>query len=298
MSDGVPWAIPLPQVTLNLRDLEQQLGAREAAQAGIRKDNHARIVWADPARPRRTNYAMVYLHGFTASQGEGEPQHRRLARDIGGNLYLPRLPGHGLYAADAMRGIRAQDWIDAAAEALAIGLALGDRVVLAGTSLGASLGLLQAAAQAQAVAAVLAWSPGIRPYDAAALQKVCALGDVVLPRPLDAHPAERRHYVSDAVHADGYRGLAELFYGKMQPPTFARIVAPLYMACFYRDENHQDTSASVAAMQAMFEAVGTPPEWKRQQVFADAAHVIASPWRSAAAEQVYLGSRDFLWDVL
>jgi|HubBroStandDraft_5_1064220.scaffolds.fasta_scaffold380359_3 hypothetical protein len=116
---ALPWQVRLPQVTQDLRDLERRLAKREAAQPGIRDDNHARIVWIDSARPQRTDYALVYLHGFTASQGEGEPQHRRLACDIGGNLYLPRLRGHGLLAADALRGIRARDWIDAAAEALA-----------------------------------------------------------------------------------------------------------------------------------------------------------------------------------
>jgi|HubBroStandDraft_5_1064220.scaffolds.fasta_scaffold380359_2 hypothetical protein len=81
----------------------------------------------------------------------------------------------------------------------------------------------------------------------------------------------------------------------MQPPKHW---PPLYMACYYRDEQRQDPSTSATAMQAMFEALGTPPQLKRQQIFADAAHTIASPWRAAAAEQIYLGSRDFLQRVL
>jgi len=118
---------PLPELPQDLQRLEQWLSSREAAQPGIRPDNQARIVWHDPSRLERTRYSIVYLHGFTASQGEGDPQHRRLAEALQGNLYLPRLPGHGLSEDGAMRGIRAEYWIEAATEALAIGHTLGEQ---------------------------------------------------------------------------------------------------------------------------------------------------------------------------
>ncbi len=70
------------------------------------------------------------------------------------------------------------------------------------------------------------------------------------------------------------------------------------MAYYYADEAHQDPTASVAAMLAMFDALGTPPAQRRRQAFAEAAHVIASPARSPAAEAVYEASLAFLRDVL
>ncbi len=119
--------------------LIQWLAQREDVAGHLRPDTKARIVWADPLHPGRAGCAMVYLHGFTASQGEGAPAHVRLARAFGCNLYLPRLPGHGLQAMDALRGMDAVQLRQSAAEALAVARVLGDRVVVIGTSMGGAL---------------------------------------------------------------------------------------------------------------------------------------------------------------
>jgi len=288
---------PLPELPQDLQRLEQWLSSREAAQPGIRPDNQARIVWHDPSRLERTRYSIVYLHGFTASQGEGDPQHRRLAEALQGNLYLPRLPGHGLSEDGAMRGIRAEYWIEAATETLAIGHTLGEQVILVGTSMGATLAIQLAAAHPSSVAAVLAWSPGVRVRDHSALQALCERGDEILTRSLDAYPPERRRYSSAAAHVDGYRSLYALFQ-RMQPALFRQVHAPLFLACYYKDEQEQDPTSSVAAMDEMFDALGTPSECKLRQAYANASHVIASPWRSAEAERVYQDSLDFLRRVL
>ncbi len=62
--------------------------------------------------------------------------HVKLARAFGCNLYLPRFPGHGLQAMDALRGIDAVQLRQAAAEAVAVARVLGERVVVIGTSMG------------------------------------------------------------------------------------------------------------------------------------------------------------------
>src|SRR5690606_2388877 len=62
----------------------------------LKPDNEARIIWADDSTKSRTPYALVYLHGFSASQEEGDPVHTRFAKTFGCNLYLPRLAEHGI----------------------------------------------------------------------------------------------------------------------------------------------------------------------------------------------------------
>jgi pimeloyl-ACP methyl ester carboxylesterase len=246
---------------------------------------------------------MVYLHGFGASQGEGAPTHRRLARAFGCNLFLARLPGHGRVADDAMRGLSAQRLVDGAAEALAIGHVLGDKVVVIGTSTGGALALVLAAQRPGAVDALVLWSPLVRerddrlapllwPWGGTALQWLRNHGCPIV-RGSAGSP-----YWSAGNHLDGYRALVSLTRGGLTPSTFARIRAPLFLGYYYRDAQHQDLTVSVPAMLAMYDALGTPPALRRSQAFPDAgAHVIASPLRSQSVEAVYRASRDFLHEV-
>jgi len=293
-----PIALPaLPQEPLAL---QAWLDAREQATPGVRPDNQARIVWADPAHPGRRDCAMVYLHGFTASQGEGAPTHERLARHFGCNLYLPRLPGHGLVAADALRGIDAPRLLGGAAEALAVARVLGRRVVVIGNSMGGALALQTVAAHPQQVQALVLWSPLVRehgeqlqpllwPWGAQLLLWSRNGGDPVMRYPVDSG------YWADATHVDGYRALAALTRGGMRPATYARIHVPVFLGYYYRDAQHQDATVSVAAMQAMFAQLGTPPALRQAVDFPDAGnHVLASPIRSKAVPAVFAATCRFL----
>src|ERR1700722_7502944 len=62
----------------------------------LKQDNEARIVWANDSTKQVTDYCIVYLHGFSASQEEGDPVHRNIAAEFGCNLYLSRLAEHGI----------------------------------------------------------------------------------------------------------------------------------------------------------------------------------------------------------
>ncbi|MCB0635921.1 MAG: alpha/beta hydrolase, partial [Lewinella sp.] len=134
---------------------------REAALPDLKPGNAAYFVWADSTAP--TDYALVYLHGFSASPREGGPLHERFADHYGYNLYLPRLPGHGLAGPDAFAGPEAKDWVDAAKEAVAIGKSIGRRVILMATSTGATLALYLAAADPD-IAALILMAPNIDLY--------------------------------------------------------------------------------------------------------------------------------------
>lgn len=98
----------------------------------------------------RQERAVVLLHGFTKNSAQFE----RLAFDLfkrGYNVLVPRLPRHGHAdpLSTALERLRADDLVEAVAEYVAIAQELGERVTIAGFSLG---GLLAAwAAQHYAV---------------------------------------------------------------------------------------------------------------------------------------------------
>jgi pimeloyl-ACP methyl ester carboxylesterase len=95
------------------------------------------IAYVHPARRER---AVVLLHGMSASP----VQFGRVARDLferGHNVLVPRLPRHGHAdpLSPALERLRADDLYEAVAEYLAIAQELGERVTIAGFSLGGLL---------------------------------------------------------------------------------------------------------------------------------------------------------------
>lgn len=148
-------------------DLDAYLTEAEARFADLRPEVEKQIVWADSSR-RKTPVAVVYLHGFSATRQETRPLSDTLAARLGANLFYTRLTGHGR-TDDALGEATAEDWLADAAEALAIGQRLGERVVLVGTSTGATLGVWLAAQPATPdLLALVMISPNFYPKDPSA----------------------------------------------------------------------------------------------------------------------------------
>ena len=144
--------------------LEPWLAAAESRFPDIVPGAEKTIVWAHPDR-RRTPLAVVYLHGYTATRQEVAPLCDQLAAALGANLFYTRLAGHGRAPA-ALGEASAEDWLRDAAEALAIGRALGERVVVVGTSTGGTLALwLAQRPEAADIAAQILVSPNLGPRD-------------------------------------------------------------------------------------------------------------------------------------
>jgi esterase/lipase len=166
-----------PRVTLEERWVEPEVGpdveaylAREEAQiTGMRPGDEKAVVWARPDTPARTPLALVYLHGFSADRHEVAPLVAELADSLGANVYYARLAGHGRDG-NAMAEARAEDWLDDGAEAMAVGRAIGERVVLIGTSTGGTLASWVASREEakDALAALILISPNYMPRDGAA----------------------------------------------------------------------------------------------------------------------------------
>lgn len=119
-------------------DPQAYIEASEAAIEGVREGAVKEIIWADAAGRARTPVAIVYVHGFSATKQELRPLPDRLAENLGANLFFTRLTGHG-QDGEALASATMNDWINDYAEAVAIGRAIGERVIVMATSTGASL---------------------------------------------------------------------------------------------------------------------------------------------------------------
>ena len=133
----------MPAVPGNADALEKYIDDQEIKHK-IKPTNEARIIWFDSSR-QKTPYSVVYLHGFSASQAEGDPTHRRFAREFGCNLFLSRLSDHGIDTTEALLQFTPDRVWESAKEALAIGKKLGNKVIVLSTSTGGTLALMLAA---------------------------------------------------------------------------------------------------------------------------------------------------------
>lgn len=149
-------------------DLDTWLAARESAVAPLGEIIPAtakRVRWYRDQRGSQTPVSVVYLHGFSASRGELAPVIQQVADALGANLFETRLAGHGLMH-EALSDVKAEDWLDDGAEALAIGARLGEGIVLIGNSTGASLAMALADHPLFArVTALVQVSPNYGPRD-------------------------------------------------------------------------------------------------------------------------------------
>ena len=150
-------------------DLDSYLAASEAEAAArfpLIPNTEKRIRWQSPGQ--QTEWVIVYLHGFSATRQEINPATELIADALGANLFETRLTGHGRVEG-VMREMRAEDWLDDAAEALTIGSRIGKRTILMGTSTGATLALAMAGHPAMDnVDAIIVMSPNFGPDDPAA----------------------------------------------------------------------------------------------------------------------------------
>ncbi len=272
----------LPEVPATAVDLQQYVEHKEA-KFRLKPENEARIVWEDSLH-RKTPYSIVYLHGFSASEKEGDPVHLNFARRFGYNLYLSRLDQHGLDTADALVGMTASGLLRDAREALAIGKQLGDKVILMGTSTGGTLALLMAAEYPNDVAAVINMSPNIainesmiwmldKPWglEIARLVKGGKYNEYKPENP------EKAKYWDTKYRLEAVVELENLVDHTMTHENFARVHQPVLNLYYYKNEKEQDPTVKVSAILDMHNALGTPDSLKKAVAIPNAgAHVLGS----------------------
>jgi esterase/lipase len=289
--------------TKSLTEIEAEIAEKEAA-LEIKEDNQSQIIWFDSI-PQQTEYSLVYLHGFSASQGEATPLHKELAQKHGMNLYLPRLAKHGLKSRDAMGELTPKLLVESAKNAVAVGKKLGKKVILMSCSTGSSLSLYLAAEDPE-IAGIIALSPNIAIADPNAKLLAGPWGKKIVRTvyggeytPDNCATEGGKKYWSCSYHVDALIALQLFIKSTMHPEIFKKVKQPFFMGYYYKDEEHQDQTVSVAAMLEMYEELGTPEDLKRKTAFPEAAtHVVASQWHSKSLEEVNSAVFAFAEEVL
>ena len=119
-------------------DLDAYFGGAEAAVSDITPGVEKRVVWAGDANTK-TDLAILYVHGFSATSQEIHPVPDRVADALGANLIYTRLQGHGRTSPDAMADGTVTGWMRDLAEGLAAARQAGDEVIVMSTSTGGTL---------------------------------------------------------------------------------------------------------------------------------------------------------------
>lgn len=266
----------------------------------IKPDNEARVVWYDSSKAK-TEYALLYLHGFSASQMEGDPVHRKLAKQFGCNLYLSRLSDHGIDTIEALQLYSADRAWESAKEALAIANAIGEKVIVIGTSTGGTLGIKLAATFPDKVHALINLSPNIAINNPAAF---------ILNDPWGLHIArlvkggkyneyqateEKAKYWNSKYRLEAAVELQQLLEASMTRQTFADVHQPSLTLYYYKNEEEQDPEVKVSAMLEMNEQLATPDSLKLAKAIPTAgAHVIGGALASKDVESVYMEIVNFM----
>ena len=292
----------LPAVA-SIDALDSYITAMEAPHK-IKPNNQAKIIWADSSQSQ-TEYALVYLHGFSASQMEGDPVHQNIAKQFNCNLYLARLAEHGIDTTEDLMNLTADQYWESAKLAYAIGKQIGKKVILMSTSTGGTLAL-QLASVYPEIAGLILYSPNIEVFNPSAplLDNPWGLqiGRAVLKSNYvdikykdSAYPKYwNSHYRIEAVVA-----LQNLLEATMTEATFKKIHQPTLALYYYKDEAHQDNVVKVKAIQKMMQQIATPANLKMEMAIPNAGnHVIASPIVSNDIVSVEKATAKFMKEVI
>lgn len=296
--DAPVWDKTQVVVPADADGLEEYVATQEAKHK-LKPDNEARIVWADSTRSR-TPYSVVYIHGFSASQEEGDPVHETFARTFGCNLYLARMADHGIDTTDQLLYFTPDRWWQSAKEALAIGKALGDKVILMSTSTGGTVSLILAAEYPEDVYAMINMSPNIAINDEKAwllnkpwgLQLArLAMGGNSRVFPPDS---AKDKYWNNAYRLESVTQLQEMVDDRMNEETFSKVKCPTLTLYYFKNEEEQDPTVKVSAMIDMNRLLGTPDSLKVMVPIPNAGgHVLGSHVVSKDIESVNNAAREF-----
>lgn len=290
--DKPQYSTHMPEVPTDAERLVSYLAEQESKH-NLKPDNEARVVWADSTK-QKTEYAVVYLHGFSASQKEGDPVHRKFAERYGCNLYLARISDHGVDTTETLQLFTADRAWESAKEALAIGRTLGEKVIILSTSTGGTLALMLAAEFPEQVHALINLSPNIAINNPAAFLLNDPWGLQIARmvmggkyRVTDASE-EKSKYWNKKYRLEAVVQLEELVESRMNKETFKDIIQPSLTLYYYKNEEEQDAEVKVSAMLEMHEQLATPESLKVAKAIPSAgAHVIGGAMVSKDVDAVY-----------
>ena len=294
----------LPNVPTSSIELQQYIAAQEK-QHHLKPDNEARIIWENDSTKQITDYAIIYLHGFSASQEEGDPVHRNIAKKFGCNLYLARLAEHGIDTSDALLNMTAENLWESAKQAYAIGKKIGKKVILMSTSTGGTLAI-KLAAEYPEIAGNILYSPNIAINDKNAwlLNNSWGLQLARLVKGSNYNIVKSdtniyKNYWNDKYRLEATVELEQLLETTMSRRTYIKVHQPTLALYYYKDDANQDNVVKVDAIKNMMQEINTTVSQKKCIALPNVAnHVLASPILSKDIASVENETSKFLEEVV
>ena len=269
------------EINIEINEVSEWLKNKESKIKNIKDDNHSKVIFFDSI-PQKTEYSIVYLHGFSGSSQDGAPVHEMVARELGFNLYLPRLYAHGLDDEEPLLNYTGEKSLDSAREAIAVGKILGKKIILMGTSTGCSLALNLA--NDPKIAALVMYAPNIKVNHPLAFVATLPWGLQIIRlikggkyHYIDDMTTEKMKYWTHKYRLEAVVQMQKLIETSMIESTFNQVTCPVFSGFYYRNEKEQDQVVSVDHMREMFTKLGTEKNLKEQISFKNAEkHEIAS----------------------
>ncbi len=265
---SVEWKVPIVDNHVDLVLLQEQIDHSEKNTDYLKPDNQSRIIFADSI-PQKTEYCLLYLHGFSASPKEGYPVNEDFAKRYHMNAFLPRHYGHGLETPNNLKDMTQDHLIESAKDALKVARQLGNKVILMSTSTGGTLSLILASSNPDVYSLIL-YSPNIEMAED--MTKIFTIpwglqiGKMVSGEMIeypDDPPIEKKYWQSlYRIEAVAY--LQSLVENTMNKRTFDQVKQPVFLAYYFKDEENQDSTVKVSAMLKMFDELETPGNLKKK----------------------------------
>lgn len=280
-----------------------QMKLKESKEKGARPHNEEKLLkFAD-----KTKIAMLYIHGYGASRGEGEYVIDTIAKKLKYNTYYLRLPGHGTNM-DDHKNTEYYQILDTAIEAAHMTKLLGNKLVIIGTSMGGTITTYIAAEHPDIPDAVILVSPFYRFAN--------PVGNALFFRPffktvLLFTTYRERHDPYD----DPNDNWTMYWYGKnywaslhslldlgefiANDSTYKKVSCPVLLLYYYKDDKHKDGSADVNAMLKAYDTFnnGKPHALSRKVVIENGDHVLLSKYVKSDWAKAEKAITDFLNDI-
>lgn len=214
--------------------------------------------------PGKTKYALIYIHGFGACRKEGELVVDKIGKKYKYNTYYIRQPGHGTNK-EEHRDTKYEEYLQENQIALREVQALGEKVIVIGTSMGGLIATYLAAENPEMIHAMILVSPfydfanskaKILEYPGGYYLGLLINGKVRNSGKLSTKDPVRQAMISDDYEKYWYTeqylsavyNVIDLRNFIAKPKTYSKIKAPIHLLYYQKTEEERDPTASVPAM--------------------------------------------------
>jgi esterase/lipase len=292
-----------------LLELDDLVKAKDANTPNLKDKCAAEIIWNNDTI-QQTEYAVVFLHGFSACAFEGNPIVNDFAKEFGYNLYLHRFPEHGLNDDESFKTITPKDWIESGKEAINIGRNLGKKVIVMSSSTGGTVSTFLAAENPDAIAAQFLYSPNFEIANPASSLMNDQWGFQILKNVeggeyhyIKGMSEESAPFWTTTYRIEGLIALQDLIEQTMTDETFKKVKTPTFIGYYYKNEEEKDNIISIDKIKTAFDLFQTPDDKKVLVPFSEVGgHVITNVFQKGGLDDVRKATfevgRVFLPDLL